>query len=41
MSIRVVSFGEVLWDIIDGKEYIGGGPSMFRPISPSSAATLR
>jgi len=26
MSISVVSFGEVLWDIIDNKEYIGGAP---------------
>ncbi len=26
MSLPVISFGAVVWDIIDGKEYIGGAP---------------
>lgn len=26
MSMRALSFGEILWDIIDGKPYIGGAP---------------
>lgn len=26
MNYKTLSYGEVLWDIIDGKEYIGGAP---------------
>ena len=26
MNYKVAVFGEVLWDIIEGKEYIGGAP---------------
>ena len=29
MSIRVVAFGEILWDIFDEKKVIGGAPFNF------------